>query len=58
LDLQEGGAWYKNDALVVMEDEGDQRTLLEDYYNVPTAGHPRVAKMVRVLTRDYWWPSV
>jgi hypothetical protein len=41
--------------LVMTGDEGEKRTLLEAYHDALMAGHLGVAKMLQVLSQDYWW---
>jgi len=32
--------------------------LVEIYHDSPTAGHPGMAKMLKALSKFYWWPNV
>ncbi len=51
-------AWYRNQALVVVGEDGDKRVLLELYHNSPTAEHLGQDKMLKALSWDYWWPGM
>jgi len=46
LQQREDGAWYKGDALVVMEDENFHRKLLEVYHDARTVGHAGVTRTI------------
>ncbi len=50
--------WYRGDALVVTGGVEDHQALLATYHDALTVGHLDVAKMLKVLAEDYWWPSV
>jgi len=50
--------WYWGDALVVTGGVEDHQALLATYHDALTVGHPGVAKMLKVLAEDYWWPSI
>jgi hypothetical protein len=46
LQRKDNGAWYKGDTLVVVKDNGQQKALLEQYHNTPTAGHTGTNKTI------------
>jgi transposase InsO family protein len=43
---------------VVPEETSLRKTLLQEYHDGPTAGHPGVWKTYRAIRRDYWWPTL
>jgi Integrase zinc binding domain len=51
-------AWWRAGALVVPEGTTLRKTLLQEYHEVPTAGHPGVWKTYQAIRRDYWWPTM
>jgi len=55
---KEDTVWYQGNALVVTKDVEDHQALLVIYHDALTAGYPGVAKMLKALTKDYWWPNV
>lgn len=32
--------------------------VMREHHDVIIAGHPRVQKMVKLITRNYWWPKI
>jgi hypothetical protein len=45
-------------ATVVTQPEEVQTHLLQQYHNLPMAGHPGIWKMAQILLKDYWWPTI
>jgi hypothetical protein len=39
-------------------DPEEQRNIMQQYHDHPTAGHPRRDKTIRLVTKEYWWPNI
>jgi len=50
--------WFKDQCLIVMEDNNLRRELVHTYHDAPTAGHARASTMLFSISRDYWWPNM
>jgi len=50
--------WFKDQCLVVMEDNNLRRELIHAYYNAPTAGYARASTTLFSISHDYWWPNM
>jgi transposase InsO family protein len=57
LTRQKGHLW-NGTALVMLNPEEVQKSLLETYHDGTTAGHPGQIKTYLALRRDYWWPNM
>jgi hypothetical protein len=49
---------YKNQALVVMEDNSLRRGVTCLFHDSLTAGHPRISKTIDLIEQHYWWPHM
>ena len=38
-----GGKWYKEGRLVIMGDVNERKTIVQEFHDPPTAGHPGIA---------------
>lgn len=52
----QGGLWWFRDRLYAPSSA--RSALLTAFHDLPTAGHPGVARMLSALTRTYSWPTV
>lgn len=52
----QGGLWWYRDRLYVPQ--SSRLTILSNFHDSPTAGHPGVARMLSSLTRTYSWPTI
>jgi len=52
------GIYWRNDQLVVMDDNGLRRGVLSLYHDSITAGHPGISKTLWTVGQDYWWPGI
>ena len=50
--------WFKDQCLVVVEDNNLRRELVYAYHDIPTAGHAGVSTMLFSISHDYWWPNM
>ncbi len=50
--------WYKDHRLVVVEDNVLRKGVTHLIHASDTAGHPRTAKTLALLNRNYWWPGM
>ncbi len=50
--------WYKDHRLIVVEDNILRRGVTHLIHALDTAGHPRIAKTLALLNRNYWWPGM
>lgn len=52
----QGGLWWYRDRLYVPQ--SSRLTILSNFHDSPTTGHPGVARMLSSLTRTYSWPTI
>ena len=57
LTTLDGTHWYKDTALVVVEDNTLRRRVTSLFHNSTTAGHPGISKTLQLLQQYYWWPN-
>src|SRR6267142_2578909 len=50
--------WFKDQCLVVVEDNNLRRELVHTYHNTPTAGHAAASTTLFSISHDYWWPNM
>ncbi len=53
-----GGTWYKEGRLVVMGDTVEQKQIVKEFHDPPTARHPGIAWMKDLIMRSYWWSKL
>jgi hypothetical protein len=49
---------YKNQALVVVEDNSLRRGVTHLFHDSLTAGHPGISKTIDLIKQHYWWPHM
>lgn len=51
--------WYNSSGLIVLPNSlGLRELILKECHDAPSAGHPGVAKTVKLITINYWWPHM
>jgi hypothetical protein len=50
--------WFKDERLVVVENNELMRGIMHAYHNTPTAGHAGASTTLFSISRDYWWPNM
>jgi hypothetical protein len=50
--------FYKDNTLVVIEDNSLKRGVTHLFHNSPTASHPRISKTINLVFQHYWWPHM
>jgi hypothetical protein len=55
---QTSTGWYKDNQLVVVEDNDLRRGVISLNHTSNTAGHPGIAKTYTLTARNYWWPGM
>jgi hypothetical protein len=58
LTLSTDNYLYKNQALVVVEDNSLRRGVTHLFHDSLTAGHPRISKTIDLVKQHYWWPHM
>ncbi len=53
-----GSKWYKEGRLVIMGSTDKRKTIVREFHDTPTAGHPGIAQMKDLIARTYWWPKL
>ena len=54
-----GEKWYNASGQIVVPNALELRELiLKECHDAPTAGHPGVARTVKLITVNYWWPHL
>ncbi len=56
--VKSGKYWWKDTKLVVVDNTALRRGVISLYHNLKTAGHPRITKMVWLVSQDFWWPDM
>jgi len=54
----EKGLVLKEGRVYVLKDEKLRVEIIQLHYDMPIAGHGGQWKMVKLVTRNYWWPGV
>jgi RNase H-like domain found in reverse transcriptase/Integrase zinc binding domain len=49
---------YKNQALIVVENNSLRRGVTHLFHNSLTAGHPGISKTIDLIEQHYWWPHM
>ena len=49
--------WRHSGHLIVVENNGLRREIVQQYHNAPTAGYPGVTSTLFSISQDYWWPK-
>jgi hypothetical protein len=53
-----GDLYWRNDLLVVVEDNNLRKGVISLYHDSTTAGHPGITKTLWSISRDFWWPNM
>jgi hypothetical protein len=53
-----GDLYWRNDLLVVMEDNNLRKGVISLYHDSTTAGHLGITKTLWSISRDFWWPNM
>ena len=52
------GLYHKHSAVAIPDHDGCRARLLHEFYEAPLAGHPGVSRTARLISKDYWWPTL
>ncbi|VDC02313.1 unnamed protein product [Peniophora sp. CBMAI 1063] len=52
------GLLMYNGRLYIPEDQDPQRDIVRLCHDTPAAGHPGCMRMMELVQRDFWWPSM
>ena len=58
IEQHDSGLWWKDNALIVVENDNLRRGVLMNFHNSSSAGHPSIAKTIDTITPYYWWPGM
>ena len=50
------GIWWKDEQRVVTSNMEGRRQLVHNHHDLPTYGHPGIARTIELTSRQYWWP--
>jgi hypothetical protein len=50
--------WWRSIQVVVPNSPAIRDAILEELHDSPAAGHVGVTKILKAVTRVYWWPTV
>jgi hypothetical protein len=53
-----GDLWWKDNALVIVENDDLRRGVVSLFHDSITAGHPGIAKTTEQIAKYYWWPGM
>ncbi len=56
--VKSGKYWWKDTKLVVVDNTVLRRGEISLYHDLKTAGHPRIMKMIWLVSQDFWWPDM
>jgi hypothetical protein len=56
LQLDSQNYLWKENALVVVENNDLRRGVLHHFHSLKTAGHPGIMKTIQLIQPHYWWP--
>jgi hypothetical protein len=58
LTLDHQNRFYKDLALVVVENDNLKRGVLHTFHTLHTAGHPGISNTLALIRPYYWWPNM
>jgi len=50
-----GGKWYKEGQLVITGNRTEQKRIVKEFHDPPTARHPGITRTKDLIGRSYWW---
>src|SRR5579863_4722887 len=50
--------FWKRGALVVVGNNDLKRGVITLFHDSPMVGHPRIAKTIMAISKNYWWPGM
>ena len=53
-----GGKWYKDGHLVITGSTDEQKKIVREFHDPPTAGHLGIARTKDLVAQTYWWPKL
>jgi hypothetical protein len=58
LHLDNQNYLWKENALIVVENNDLRRGVLHHFHSLKTAGHPGIMKTIQLIQAYYWWPHM
>jgi hypothetical protein len=49
---------YRRNRVYVSKNKEIRDEILQDHHNSPDVGHPGIHRMLELLKRTYWWPTI
>jgi hypothetical protein len=49
---------YRNNKIYVPKNKEIRDDILHDHYDSPDVGHPGIHRMLELIKRTYWWPTI
>jgi hypothetical protein len=49
---------YRNNKIYVLKNKEIRDKILHDHHNSPNVGHPGIHRMLELIKRTYWWPTI
>jgi hypothetical protein len=49
---------YRNNKIYVPKNKEILDEILHDHHNSPNVGHPGIHRMLELIKRTYWWPTI
>ena len=55
---QKEGIMYKDSQIVISRGNDLKKGVIHFYHDTPSAGHPGIGNMYKLIKHDFWWPSM